>query len=46
MSWNTVKRVHEELGYQNIYWYPYGIDGWTEDGLPLESATPVPFQAR
>ncbi len=41
MSWNTVKRVTEVLDYENIYWYPSGIDGWIEQELPLEDAVPV-----
>ena len=45
MSWNSVIRAHEELGYENIYWYPYGIDGWKEQNLELETAVPVPFAA-
>lgn len=46
MSWNSVKRAREEYGYRNIYWYPYGIDGWKEQELELEPATPVPYYAR
>ena len=43
MSWNAVKRATEEFGYTNVYWYPYGIDGWKEQDLPLEQAIPHPL---
>lgn len=43
MSWNSVIRARQEFGYQNIYWYPYGIDGWKEQNLEVETAVPVPF---
>ena len=45
MSWNSVKRAREEYGYRNLYWYPYGTDGWKEQDLELESATPEPFSS-
>ncbi len=43
MSWNSVKRAREEYGYRNIYWYPYGTDGWKEQELELETGIPEPF---
>ena len=43
MSWNAVKRAREELGYRQVYWYPDGIDGWREQDLELEPATPVEY---
>ncbi len=42
MSWNAVRRASRELGYRNVYWYPFGIDGWREAGFPVEVAYPVP----
>jgi PQQ-dependent catabolism-associated CXXCW motif protein len=40
-SWNAAKRALG-LGYPHIAWYPDGTDGWTANGLPVESAKPVP----
>jgi PQQ-dependent catabolism-associated CXXCW motif protein len=45
MSWNSVKRARQEYGYRNLYWYPWGIDGWKEQDFELESAHPEPFDA-
>ncbi len=42
MSWNAGKRALE-MGYTQVYWYPGGIEGWTEAGLPVETGAPVPF---
>ena len=41
MSWNASQRI-SRLGYENVYWFRLGTDGWREQGLPLEPATPVP----
>lgn len=41
MAWNAVKRA-SALGYQNLYWYPDGTDGWREWDNPVEPATPIP----
>lgn len=41
MSWNAGRRALA-LGYRNVAWYPDGADGWSEAGLPLEPATPLP----
>ena len=41
MSWNAAKRALS-LGYSNVVWYPDGTDGWSEAGLPLEDAQPIP----
>jgi len=41
MSWNAAKRALS-LGYRNVVWYPDGTDGWSEAGLPLEDAQPIP----
>ena len=42
MSWNAAKRALS-LGYQSVYWYPDGTDGWAAAGWPLEEAAPVPM---
>jgi PQQ-dependent catabolism-associated CXXCW motif protein len=44
MSWNAVKRAHS-WGYQNLYWYAEGTDGWREAELDLVTGTPVPLPA-
>jgi len=41
MGWNAVKRAID-WGYSQIYWYPEGSDDWSEAGLPLTPAKPVP----
>lgn len=43
MSWNAVQRAHD-YGYQRVYWYKTGVDGWKEAGLPLVKVEPVPFE--
>ena len=40
MSWNAAKRAMVELGYTTVLWYPDGLDGWGEAGLPLETMQP------
>lgn len=40
MGWNAAKRAVREFGYSRVYWYPDGIQGWEEAGLPLVPATP------
>jgi PQQ-dependent catabolism-associated CXXCW motif protein len=42
MSWNAAKRARHELGYRRVHWYPDGIQGWEEAGLPLVPATAEP----
>ncbi|MFC3533925.1 PQQ-dependent catabolism-associated CXXCW motif protein [Vogesella facilis] len=42
MSWNAARRALS-LGYRNVYWYPAGSDGWSEAGLPLVAAVPLPL---
>lgn len=44
MSWNAVKRA-AGWGFQNLYWYAEGTDGWREAGLELTTGSPVPFPA-
>lgn len=39
MSWNAARRA-VEWGYRGVRWFPDGIDGWQEAGLPLEPAHP------
>lgn len=41
MSWNAGKRALA-LGYQNVFWYPEGTDGWAAAGHPLEPREPEP----
>ena len=36
MSWNAAKRAIEEYGYDHVYWYPDGTDGWTFNDYPTE----------
>lgn len=35
MSWNAARRALA-LGFKQVDWYPDGVDGWREAGLPLE----------
>ncbi len=41
MSWNAAKRA-VQYGYTHVIWYPDGADGWSQQGLPVAKATPVP----
>ena len=41
MSWNAAKRTVTEYGYDRVFWYPDGVDGWAGDGHPLEELQPV-----
>lgn len=41
MAWNASKRAAEELGYQRVYWYRDGMDGWLAAGLIQVEATPI-----
>lgn len=34
LSWNATKRA-VSFGYQHVYWYPAGIEGWQEAGKPV-----------
>jgi PQQ-dependent catabolism-associated CXXCW motif protein len=40
MSWNAAKRA-VLLGYTDVLWYPDGIDGWQQAGLPTAINKPV-----
>lgn len=42
MSWNAVRRA-AKWGYNKLYWYSEGTDGWSESGLPLVEITPEPL---
>jgi PQQ-dependent catabolism-associated CXXCW motif protein len=42
-SWNAAKRL-AAWGYDNIRWYPRGIDDWRDNGLALEIGDPVPVE--
>lgn len=41
-SWNAARRALM-WGYENIFWYPAGTDGWAEEGHSLVTAEPVNF---
>ena len=41
-SWNAAKRALQ-YGYENIFWYPEGTDGWAEEGHPVVPVEPVNF---
>jgi len=42
MSWNAVTRAHK-LGYNNLYWYADGVDGWSEANFTLVLGRPEPI---
>jgi len=39
-SWNASKRA-VLLGYENVYWYKGGVEGWRLAGYPLQTVHPV-----
>lgn len=39
MSWNAAKRALE-MGYENVSWYPDGVDGWAFEDYPLVEIKP------
>lgn len=41
-SWNAARRALL-WGYNNIFWYPDGTDGWTDEDHALVPAKPVNF---
>lgn len=43
MAWNAARRA-ARMGYTAVYWYADGIDVWREQGLPTETAEPVPLR--
>jgi len=40
MSWNAAKRAHA-WGYNKVMWFREGLDGWLEQGGPLQNSVPV-----
>jgi len=40
MSWNAARRAALEYGYARVFWYPDGVDGWTEWALPVARIAP------
>jgi PQQ-dependent catabolism-associated CXXCW motif protein len=36
MSWNAARRAITEYGFEEVFWYPLGKDGWEAAGLPLQ----------
>lgn len=43
MSWNAAKRAMTELGYERVYWYPEGVQGWKKAGHALAAAREAPM---
>lgn len=43
MSWNACKRA-AAWGYQQLYWYKEGTDGWEQANLSTENSIPVPLK--
>ncbi len=43
LGYNAAKRAVGELGYDNVYWYPDGVQGWQSAGLALTEAEPLPM---
>ena len=41
MSWNAAKRA-ASYGYTGLIWFPAGVDGWSEQGLPIVDTQPWP----
>ncbi|ABV95936.2 conserved hypothetical protein (plasmid) [Dinoroseobacter shibae DFL 12 = DSM 16493] len=41
MSWNAAQRI-AALGYEAVYWYRLGTDGWLDAGRALFPVDPVP----
>jgi PQQ-dependent catabolism-associated CXXCW motif protein len=41
MSWNAAKRA-VAYGYTAVYWFPGGMQAWTEAGYPTLLNSPVP----
>lgn len=41
MSWNAAQRI-AALGYQRVYWFADGVDGWLDAGWDLEPVNPIP----
>ena len=41
MSWNAARRA-AALGYENVLWFPLGVEGWEEAGGTLVPILPEP----
>ncbi len=41
MSWNAARRALE-YGYERVFWFPGGTDGWTLGEYPTEVLEPLP----
>ncbi len=41
MSWNAAKRA-ADWGYDSLFWYPEGTEGWKAAGFKLEPVEPEP----
>lgn len=39
LSWNAARRA-EAMGYEGLYWYPNGVDGWQASGHSLAAVCP------
>ncbi|MCD6438281.1 MAG: sulfurtransferase [Halomonas sp.] len=39
LSWNAARRA-EAMGYEGLYWYPSGVDGWQASGHSLAAVCP------
>ncbi|UTD56552.1 rhodanese-like domain-containing protein [Halomonas sp. MS1] len=39
LSWNAARRA-EAMGYEELYWYPNGVDGWQASGHSLAAVCP------
>lgn len=40
LSWNAARRA-ARFGYQRVYWFRDGVDGWRELGLKFADADPI-----
>ena len=41
MSWNAAQRI-AGLGYDNVYWFRLGTDGWLDENRALVPVEPIP----
>lgn len=41
MSWNAAQRI-AAMGYETVYWFRHGTDGWLDIGEVLVPVDPVP----
>ncbi|MBR2513726.1 MAG: sulfurtransferase [Halomonas sp.] len=39
LAWNAARRA-QAMGYEGLYWYPNGVDGWQASGGALEAVCP------